>query len=138
MSRAKPKGSTRDGTRFVALPHQLLDSPAWLALSFSARALLIDVARQFSGSNNGRLTLCDKALRPRGWTSSATIHKAKRELLAAGFLCETRKGHKPNKASWFALTWQTLDWSPDMDIQRAGFTRSAYLAKTVSDPQKMK
>jgi len=137
MSRDKrSKGQGRDGTRFVALPNILLDSAAYLTLSFSSRALLIDLARQYTGTNNGRLTVCDKVLRPRGWTSKTTIHKAKSELLTAGFLCETRKGHKPNKASWFALTWQALDWSPEMDVQRAGFVRSAYL-KTNSDPQKV-
>lgn len=137
MGYQKHKGHSRDGTRFVALPYTVLDSPAFLALSFSARALMLDLARQFSGGNNGRLVICDKALAPRGWTSSATVHKAKRELLDAGFLCETRKGQKPNKASWFAITWQSLDWSPEMDISRTGFTRGDYL-KTKSDPQKMK
>lgn len=136
MGRAKHKGSNRDGTRFVALPFTVLDSPAFLGLSYSARTLLLDIARQFSGSNNGQLVVCDKAMAPRGWTSSTTIHKAKRELLDAGLLCETRKGQKPNKASWFALTWQSLDWVPEMDISRAGFSRGAYL-KTKSDPQKM-
>lgn len=137
MSRSKHKRADRDGVRFLALPHTVLDSPAFLGLSFSGRALLIDVARQYSGSNNGQLVLCDKAMAPRGWASSATIHKAKRELLETGLLCETRKGCKPNKASWFAITWQSLDWLPEMDIARTGFTRGAYL-KTNSDPQKMK
>ena len=127
MANPKHKGNGRDGSRFVALPCVLLASPAYIGLSFSARALLVDMAFQYSGSNNGKIVICEKATRPRGWASSATIHKAKRELLEAGFLCETRKGHKPNKASWFALTWQTLDWSPEMDSQRAGCTRSAYL-----------
>lgn len=127
MRDPKRKGKGRDGGAFLATPHVLLDSPAYLGLSFSARALLTDIARQYSGSNNGKLVLCEKALRPRGWTSSATVHKCKRELLDAGFLCETRKGQKPNKASWFALTWQTLDWTPDMDIRREGFVRGAYL-----------
>ena len=137
MSKSKIKGSSRDGRRFVALPNVLLESQAYLAISYTSRALLLELALQYSGSNNGKLTICDKALKPRGWNSPATIHKAKRELLEYGFLCETRKGHKPNKASWFALTWQTLDWIPEMDIQRSGFTRSAYM-KTESDPQKMK
>jgi hypothetical protein len=136
MANPKRKGGTRDGSRFVALPHLLLESPAYLGLSYSARALLIDMALQYTGSNNGKLVICDKAMKPRGWGSNATKFKAKQELLDAGFLCETRKGQKPNKASWFALTWHTLDWSPDMDIQRAGFTRSAYL-NIESDPQKM-
>lgn len=136
MAPSRRKGGGRDGARFAALPFVLLDSPAYIALSFSARALLVDMARQYYGSNNGRLVICDRAMTPRGWASSTTIHKAKRELLEAGFLCETRKGQKPNKASWFALTWQTLDWDHEMDIQRAGFIRSAYL-KTKSDPQKL-
>lgn len=136
MSKTKTKGNGRDGARFVALPFVLLDSPAYLALSFSARALLIDIARQYSGSNNGKLVICDKALRPRGWSSKATIHKAKDELLAAGFICLTRQGQKPNRSSWFAISWQTLDWSAEMDIQRSGFIRSAY-QKTKLDPQKM-
>lgn len=134
---AKSRKTSRDGTRFLLLPHVVIDSPAYLALSFSARALLVDVGRQFSGENNGQLLICDKVLKPRGWKSSATIHKAKQELLDAGFMQETRKGQKPNKASWFAVTWQALDWLPEMDIGRAGFIRGAYL-KTDSDPQKMK
>lgn len=134
----EPKRKTRgrDGTRFLLLPHVVLDSPAYLALSFSARALLTDISRQYAGDNNGRLLICDKVLMPRGWKSSTTIHKAKQELLDAGLLQETRKGQKPNKASWFAVTWQTLDWVPEMDLTRAGFNRGAYL-KTISDPQKM-
>lgn len=129
------KSKSRDGSRFVALPHTVLDSSAYQSLSFSARALLIDISRQFSGSNNGKLVLCEKALRPRGWSSSATIHKAKKELLSFGLLIETRKGAKPNKASWFALTWQSLDWSPDMDISRSGFRRGAYLQDSFRPPK---
>lgn len=126
MGRTKHKGNGRDGSLFVALPHVVLDSKAYLLLSYSARALLVDIARQYNSSNNGKLVICDKALKPRGWKSQTTIHKAKEELLKAGFLCMTRQGHKPNKASWFAITWQTLDWTPEMDIERNGFTRSAY------------
>ena len=127
--------SKRDGGRFVALPHTVLDSNAYLSLSSSAKALLVDIARQYGGSNNGKLLICEKALKPRGWASSATVHKAKRELLDAGLLHETRKGHKPNKASWFALTWQTLDWNPEMDIPRSGFERGAYLKINFRPPK---
>ncbi len=37
------------------------------------------------------------------------LTKAKRELLDGGFLHETVMGHRPNKASWYAMTWQALD-----------------------------
>lgn len=131
----KRKSKARDGSRFLALPYTVLDSPSYLALGFSARALLLDIARQFNGSNNGKLVICDKALKPRGWNSKDTIYRARAELLNAGLLMETRKGQKPNKASWYALTWHPLDWMPDMDIGRSGFVRGAYL-KTKSDVQK--
>ena len=39
-------------------------------------------------------------------------------MLAAGFIFETVKGHRPNWASWYALTWRPLDpddrYDPDV------------------------
>lgn len=127
MGRAKHKYKNHDGSRFVLLPHVVMDSPAYLNLSFSATTMLVDVARQYSGSNNGKLVLCDKALKRRGWNSHATITKAKRELIEAGLLFLTRQGYRPNKASWYALTWLSLDWTPEMEISLAAFPRGAYL-----------
>lgn len=136
MARSKhKKNNERDGTRFVAMPHIVLDSPAYMALSYSARALLVDIARQFAGNNNGKLVTCSKAMSPRGWNSHATITKAQKELVEAGFLCVTRQGAKPNKATWFALTWQALNWSPEMDMSRNGFSRGAYLQEKFRSPK---
>lgn len=136
MARQKHRGNGRDGNQFVALPYVVLDSPSYLGLSFSARALLVDVARQYGGGNNGKLVICDRVLKTRGWKSTTTIHKAKAELVDGGFLCQTRQGYKPNKSSWFAVTWQCFDWTSEMDIERKGFRRGAYLEKKI-DPQKM-
>ena len=38
---AKSRKTSRDGTRFLLLPHVVIDSPAYLALSFSARVLTL-------------------------------------------------------------------------------------------------
>lgn len=135
MTRGARRSANRDGSQFVALPHVVLDSLSYQCLSFSARSLLVDLARQFSGSNNGKLVLCDKALKPRGWKSSATIHKAKRELLQSSLIYQTRQGYKPNKASWFAVTWLSLDWLPEMDIARNNFPRGAYLDFKIRPPK---
>ena len=63
----------------------------------------------------------------RGWKSADMLAKAKRELLNGGFIHETVKGHRPNKASWYAVTWQTLDRHPGFDPGAAeSFVRSAY------------
>jgi hypothetical protein len=47
----------RDSGGFVALPWAVLDCPAYKALSHPARALLMEVARQYVRDNNGRLLL---------------------------------------------------------------------------------
>lgn len=119
--------SSRDAGGFVALPWSVLDSPAYLQLSVHAKALLIDVARQYVRDNNGRL-LCSRAyMGARGWNSSDMLTKAKRELIAAGFLFETVMGARPAKASWYALTWFALDLHPGYDLgAAAGFRRGAY------------
>ncbi len=122
----------RDPGGFVALPWTVLDCPAYAALSHPARALLIEVARQFVRDNNGRMLLSIAFLRKRGWKSSDVITRAKRELLAAGFIFETVMGHRPNKASWYAVTWRTLDKLQGYDHgATAGFVRSAYMSSAL-------
>jgi hypothetical protein len=75
-----------------------------MSLSFSAKALLIDVAMQYQGGNNGDLAVTWKLMRRRGWSSETTMHKAKAELLEKGLLFETRKGRRP------AMSQNLLNW----------------------------
>lgn len=124
----KRAGSGRDAGGFVALPWSVLDCPAYARLSHPARSLLLEVARQYVRDNNGRLLMSAAYLSKRGWKSSDVITRAKRELLDAGFIFETVKGRRPNRASWYAITWQTLDQIGGFDDCAAGeFDRSAYL-----------
>lgn len=117
----------RDGGGFAALPWTVLDCPAYARLSHPARALLLELARQFVRNNNGRLLASLSYLSKRGWNSADVITRAKRELLEGGFIHETVKGHRPNKASWYAVTWRTLDRLPGYDPgAAAAFERSAY------------
>lgn len=131
MGRAKhkQKGADRDGVRFLALPHAVLDSQAFLNLSAPATRLLLDIARQYTGSNNGRLVACMSALSSRGWTSNDTLTRARRQLEAVGLLFQTRMGARPNKAAWFALTWFGLDWCSEMEIRPESFPRGQYARK---------
>jgi hypothetical protein len=103
------RGGGRDGGGFVALPWSVLDCRAYCLLSHPARSLLVAFARQYVLDNNGRLLASGKYLSKRGWRSADVIQRAKRELLDAGFIYETVKGQRPNKASWYAITWQNLD-----------------------------
>jgi len=125
----KRKGhdSGRDAGGFFALPWTVLDCPAFALLSHPAKALLMELGRQFVKDNNGRLLLSRTHLAKRGWTSNDTINRAKAELLATGFIFETVKGHRPNKASWYAVTWRALDRIPGYDPGALElFRRSAY------------
>jgi hypothetical protein len=129
VGRAKFKGGRdkRDGTAFVALPIVVLESKGYRQTSTTARALLVDVAMQYTGHNNGKLTACVKYLKPKGWTSNGTILRAVHDLQACGLLVETRKGARPNKAAWFALTWQELDQGVGLDIDPKLFRRGGYM-----------
>lgn len=105
----------RDGGRFITLPVAVLESAAYLALSANARSLLLEVALQCHGDDNGRLLLSRAYLNKRGLMSSDMIVKGKRELLDAELIFETVKGQRPNKASWYAVTWRSLDKHPGFD-----------------------
>ena len=122
------RGDTgRDSGGFVALPWSVLDCPAYAALSHPARALLLEIARQFVRDNNGRLLASRAYLGKRGWNSPDVISRAKNDLIAAGFIHETVKGHRPNKASWYAVTWRALDRLQGYDAGAAEtFVRGAY------------
>ena len=108
------------------MPHVVIDSPSYQALGFAARALLIDIARQYTGSNNGRLVACAKAMRPRGWNSNGTISRALVQLKATGLLIETRMGMRPNRAAWIALGWVSLDESNGLDIDPRTYRTGQY------------
>ena len=137
MARGKSKYNTgRDPGGFIALPWSVLDSAAYQGLSHPAKALLMEFARQYVRDNNGRLLCTDAYLKPRGWNSTDVITRAKRELLAAGLIFETCKGARPNKASWYAVTWYVLDKHSGYDEDTVGnFRRGAYRgAKKVLTP----
>lgn len=127
-SNRSKRDTGRDSGGFVALPWSVLDCPAYALLSHPARGLLLEFARQFVRDNNGRLLASGVYLASRGWKSSDVITRAKRELIEAGFIFETVMGHRPNKASWYAVTWRSLDKCAGYDFgTTAAFERGAYL-----------
>lgn len=95
---------------YIAFPHVVLNSQAYLGLSSYGRMLLMDLAAQYKGNNNGDLCAAWKLMKKRGWHSEATLAKAKKELLASDLIVETRMGARPNRATLFALTWRELDF----------------------------
>lgn len=101
--RAKHKGRRPVGS-FFRLPTEVLNSPAFLSLTFKGRALLLDLGARFNGHNNGDLAMPWSWMRPRGWKSKETLRRAMLELIEVGMIELTRQGglHAP---SLFAFTW---------------------------------
>lgn len=133
--RSSSKGSGRDSGPFAPIPWVVLDCDAYGQLSHTARSLLMEFARQYVRDNNGRLLASGRYLRTRGWKSAGVIQRAKQELIDGGFIYETVKGHRPNKASWYAITWHDLDRHSGFDAgafegwkdARSGYAKSSSL-----------
>jgi len=129
-SRYKNAKDKRDGGRFLAVPVSVLNGAAYLGCGSHARMLLFDLLAQYRGDNNGDLCMAFSFMKPRGWKSTHTLIAAKRELLNAGLIIETRMGARPNKASLYAVTWHALDeCGGKLDISAQGFQRGAYKQK---------
>lgn len=107
-SRQKHKGRKETGT-FTRLPHAVQDSPNWALASGTAIKLLLDIARQYNGHNNGNLCASISVLRSRDWKSPAVLTWAKRELLHYGFIAETKIGGLGIGPSLYAVTWHPID-----------------------------
>ena len=75
-------------------------------------------------------------LEPRGWKSVDMLTKAKGELLKGGFIFQTVMGHRPNKASWYAVTWRALDKLAGYDDGASElFRQGAYKDGTALTPK---
>ena len=116
MAKSTRIDKSRDGGSFVAITKDVLNSKTFCSLSYSAVALLLSILAQYNSDNNGKLVACRKYLKPRGWSSNATVTKALNELLESGLLVMTRRGHKPNKASWFGISWYSLGHKVDVKL----------------------
>ena len=128
-SRARFKGSKIDEP-FVALKRSVFESPAFTALSAHACKLLFELMSQYRGDNNGNLTVAWSIVSKRGWRSRSTLWRCKAELIRAGFVYVTRKGHMPSTCELLALTWFPLDVSPKFDPEAlACFEAKAYRIK---------
>ncbi|MBU6951618.1 hypothetical protein [Hahella sp. HN01] len=106
LKRAKNR---RDSAPFLKLPLHMLAHDNFRSLSYRAKSLLLDVASQFRGHNNGDLCASLTIMKSYGWTSSDQLHKARKELEERGWLIETRKGARPNIPTLYALAWLPIN-----------------------------
>lgn len=100
----------KPGTKhpFAAIEHRVIESEPYADLSFSARALLVQLARQHTKpNNNGRLQAAHSYLERYGFSDN-TVTRAIAELIEHGFVFRTRSGGFHQGAAQYALTWLPL------------------------------
>ena len=106
MARTKHKQKAS----FAGIPRAVMDCPDYINLSGSAVRLLNEMSYQYRGKNNGDLCPAWTLMKERGFCSKSTLSKAIQELLLAEMILLTRQGHFiKNKASLYALTWESID-----------------------------
>lgn len=109
------------------LPKSVFTSPEYARLSPAACKVLLFVHLQYTGRNNGDLSITAKQFAKHGFKSKSVLWRAKDELLETGWLHMTRQGglHQP---SLFALTWESIDTSTKYDpgICTTGFATNLW------------
>jgi hypothetical protein len=111
IKESKRSRMTGKGNRggYLALPHHMTSSERWGNLSGNATKLVVELARQFKGTNNGDLSVPWSRMQRRGWRSKSTLWAAINEAISAGFIKMTRQGGRHGLCNLFAVTWAAVD-----------------------------
>ncbi len=111
--RSRFKGRRERKERFALIPHEVIHSENWAHVSKPCRALVVDVASQYQGHNNGDLTASITVLRRLRWTSPGTLKALLLEADYYGLLVRTRQGGLLVGASLYALGWKPVNACTD-------------------------
>ena len=90
-SRFERNKGRKEFGRFIALPCSVIDSPAFLTLPALARALYVDLRRQYKGANNGLLDATQTTLEKLNWPRSP-VRKYLPLLIERELIVQTRQG----------------------------------------------
>lgn len=107
--RNRPKHTgRRTSDTFVRLPHSMIRSPAFFALSGAAMKMLLFLAAQYNGRNNGDLSATKAMVKEAGVCTTSKLGELLAQLEAAGFIVQTRHGNR-KLCNLYALTWYGID-----------------------------
>jgi hypothetical protein len=129
----KPQRPEITEAPYMAIPIRLLDSMAYLGASPRAKTMLVDLARQHDGYNNGHLQLSVKWLRGRDWTSNEWIQQAKVELIGRRLIVKTRNGGMGIGPDRYALTWLPISNFTGLEISLGDYRPGAWSGFTGRD-----
>ncbi|MCY1292931.1 hypothetical protein [Pseudomonas sp. D(2018)] len=110
-NRRKAKGRSPSGT-YAVIPHVVMDSEDFLAISGAALRVLLGLLRQFRGANNGNLSATIQQSRVWGVKSPSTLVIALQELMDRNLIIRTRDPKYCNPGgicALYALSWLAID-----------------------------
>lgn len=84
--RHRANGRSKGSGRFLALPHFLLETPAWRSMSVYERAAYIEIAQLYDGANNGYLSMGVRRLAQRLNVSVNKANACVQVLIERGFI----------------------------------------------------
>ena len=105
--RRRQKGRRIEGG-YLGIPHYILRSTEFGALDPWSLKLLIELAGNYNGKNNGDLSAAFSTLAKRGWNSPGTLFGTITRLLEKGWIVRTRQGGR-NRCALYAVTWWAID-----------------------------
>jgi len=106
-----------DNEPFAALFHCVIVSEVYRHATGKAKVLLLDLAYQYRGNNNGALVLCPHApdkrtnltALDRTGLCETSLYRGADELEARGLIVCTSRGDFSGRASRYGLTWVALN-----------------------------
>ncbi|MFJ4063971.1 MULTISPECIES: hypothetical protein [unclassified Pseudomonas] len=124
MARKKKYKVDFGGGRVLALPYRLLTHPAFDCLTPKAVTVLIKLARNYNGHNNGDLACTADMLAQGRPMDAKTLASALEELIQAGLIVRTREYRKGRergmaRCALYAITWAAIDECPGKDLERS-------------------
>src|SRR3984957_12792755 len=111
MARRHAQEERKD--RYFALHHYMLKTDAWRALSAPARAVYIQIGFRYDGFNNGRIAFSVRDAASECGLANNTANNAFKELVALGFIEETRHGGLSRKTR-IASEWRMTAFKCDL------------------------
>ena len=99
--------------RYIRLHHYLPKTSAWLGLSAGARAVYVQVAFRYNGSNNGRIAYSVRDAAAECRLNKNTVSRTFKELTDGGFIEETRHGALSRKTR-VASEWRLTEYRCDL------------------------
>ena len=115
-------GRSIGATRFLKLEHWLFKTAAWRSLMPASRALYIEIAQRYNGSNNGEMSLSVREAAPLIHVAKDTATKSFHELEAKGFIrrnvCGSFNWKRRHATTWILTEHSFLDENATKEFAR--------------------